>query len=84
MRFPSATGHLKQVGQFRPAFPVGSQVTDQSKRIWPEVTIVANARESLTERIRATNSDNMMLDDGAGDASALPTMPVQVGAEFEV
>src|SRR5271166_218398 len=84
MRFPSAMGHLKQIRQFRPAFPVRRQVKDQSDRIGPEVAIVTDACESMAKRIRATQNGRMMLDDDAGDASAFPAMPVQVGAEFKV
>src|SRR5208282_5012275 len=84
MCFPSAMGHLKQIRQFRPAFPVGRQVKDQSDRIGPEVASVTDACESMAEGIRATQSGRMMLDDDAGDASAFPAMPVQVGPEFKV
>ena len=84
MRFPSTVGRFKQLHQFRPAFPVGGQVTDQSDRIGSEIAIVTDACESMAERIRATQSGRVMLDYNAGDASAFPAMLVQVGAEFKV
>ena len=81
---PPVVSFFKKAWKIVPIFPVWGQVSDQPPPSGSKVVIETDAGEHMADRVGQTDCHRVVFHRRSRDATAFPTVVVQVGTEFQI